>query len=47
MHIDLIKAEICILNNYNYDCLEFKSYAESNSELIKAVKGVEKYRLNE
>jgi hypothetical protein len=30
MGIDLIKAEICIRNNFNMDCIAFKSYVKNN-----------------
>ena len=41
--IDLIKAEICVKNNFDMNCIEFKSYVESNEKLFKSVKTSDKY----
>ncbi len=38
-----IKAEICIKNNFNMDCIEFKSYVKNDEKLLKSVKSNQKY----
>ena len=43
MNIDLIKAEICIKNNFDMNCLDFKNYIKSNQKVLKSVKSQEKY----
>jgi hypothetical protein len=43
MGINLIKAEICIKNNFNIDCLEFRNYVKNNENLIRSVKSSKKY----
>jgi hypothetical protein len=43
LSIDLIKAEICIKNNFEFNCIEFKSYVKSNEKLLKSVKSQQKY----
>jgi hypothetical protein len=43
MGIDLIKAEICIKNNFNMGCIEFKSYVKNDEKLLKSVKSNQKY----
>jgi hypothetical protein len=44
MSLDLIKAEICIKNNFKMNCFEFNSYVKSNEKLLKSVKSNEKYK---
>ncbi len=44
LSIASIKAEICILNNFNQNCLDFKNFIKSNQKCIKAVKSGEKYK---
>jgi hypothetical protein len=43
MSIELIKAKICIKNNFNMNCIEFKSYVKNNEKLVKSVKSNQKY----
>jgi len=43
MSVGLIKAEICIKNNFSIDCLDFKDFIQSNQKCIKAAKSDKKY----
>jgi hypothetical protein len=43
LSIPLIKAEICIKNNFSINCLDFKNYIKDNKKCIKAVKSSTKY----
>ena len=43
MSIGLIKAEICIKNNFSFNCNDFKSFIQSNQKCIRAAKSNEKY----
>jgi hypothetical protein len=43
LSIDLIKAEICIKNNFDLKCSEFKNYIKSNKKLLKAAQSQQKY----
>jgi hypothetical protein len=47
LSINLIKAEICIKNNFNMNCLEFKEFVKDNKQLLKSVKSKQKYRFIE
>ena len=44
MSISLLKAEICIKNNFNLSCVEFKDYIKRNDKCIKAAKSSQKYK---
>lgn len=43
MSIGLIKAEICVKNNFSFTCIEFKDVIK-NEKCIKSVKSYKKYR---
>ena len=44
MSISLLKAEICIKNNFNLSCVEFEDYIKRNDKCIKAAKSSQKYK---
>ena len=43
MNVSLIRAEICISNNFDMNCSEFLKYVKTNEKLLKSVKSAEKY----
>src|SRR5262249_12736113 len=43
MSVELIKAEICIKNNFNMNCNKFKSFVKDDKNLLKSVKSNQNY----
>ena len=43
MSFNMIKTDICITNNFNMDCIEFKSYVKTEEKLLKSVNSNQKY----
>jgi hypothetical protein len=46
LSVNLVKAEIYTKVNFSMSCYEFADYVSKNSELIKAAKSNEKYKLS-
>ena len=43
LSIQLIKAEICIKNNFSINCIEFRDFIKENKKCINSVKSSSKY----
>ena len=43
INVHLIKAEICIKNNFRYSCIEFKQFIQNQQNVLKLAKSTEKY----
>ena len=43
MEVELVKAELFTLINFDMSCNEFVNYAKSKPNLLKAVRNIEKY----
>lgn len=46
MEVELVKAELYILINFNMSCSEFLNYVRSKPKLLKAVTNTQKYNFN-
>jgi hypothetical protein len=43
LSLNMVKAEVCISNNYDMNCIDFISFAKNNQNLINSVKSSQKY----
>jgi hAT family C-terminal dimerisation region len=43
MRPELVKAELCVKENFNFSCMEFFEHVSKNKELLKAARSEKKY----